>query len=193
MNLSKMKNWFDIEYLQNGNEKQKQAYNVLKETDIFSILKDYDPILVGTIPIDIDIENSDLDIVCCAADFNEIQRQILDNFSLYRNFSDNMTKDLYIANFRYDGLEIEIFTTHNPSHLQNGYRHMVIEHRILELVGKDFKKEIIRLKREGLKTEPAFGKLLDMKEPYSELLELEKLNDQELNSFIQEHYILFSD
>ncbi|QCR22318.1 DUF4269 domain-containing protein [Pontibacter sp. SGAir0037] len=58
----------NIEYLKNGNSRQKQAYCILSEKGILSKLKIFDPILVETIPIDIDIENSDLDIICCFAD-----------------------------------------------------------------------------------------------------------------------------
>ena len=57
-------NWYNIEYLLSGNHKQKTAYKILKEIDIFNILKSYNPILVGTIPINIDLDTSDLDIIC---------------------------------------------------------------------------------------------------------------------------------
>ena len=53
-----------IDYLENGNEKQKRAYKVLSKYQIFEKLKDYSPILAVTIPIEIDIEGSDLDIIC---------------------------------------------------------------------------------------------------------------------------------
>ncbi|MGV2488720.1 UNVERIFIED_CONTAM: DUF4269 domain-containing protein, partial [Bacillus mycoides] len=60
-------NFDNIEYLQHGNNRQRQAYSILTNNQILSKLKQFDPILVGTIPINIDIENSDLDIICCFA------------------------------------------------------------------------------------------------------------------------------
>lgn len=68
-------NFDNIEYLQNGNDRQRQAYSTLSDNQILPKLKRYDPILVGTIPINIDIENSDLDIICCFADKREFQNQ----------------------------------------------------------------------------------------------------------------------
>ena len=59
-----MKKFESIEYLKNGNSRQVQSYKILKSINIFNILKEFNPILVGTIPIGIDIEKSDLDIVC---------------------------------------------------------------------------------------------------------------------------------
>ena len=48
---------------------------------------------------------------------------------------------------------------------------MIIEYKILELHGEVFRQEIIKLKSKGLKTEPAFAKLLGLVgNPYEELL-----------------------
>jgi len=47
---------------------------------------------------------------------------------------------------------------------------MIIEHEILKAKGENFRLEIIKLKQNGYKTEPAFGVLLDLNEnPYLEL------------------------
>jgi hypothetical protein len=51
-----------IEYLKTGNPRQIRAYEVLIQNKIFFNLAEFDPVLAGTIPINIDIENSDLDI-----------------------------------------------------------------------------------------------------------------------------------
>ena len=57
-------NWHDIAYLQSGNERQNNAYSALNKLKILKILREYNPTLVGTIPIEIDISESDLDIIC---------------------------------------------------------------------------------------------------------------------------------
>lgn len=50
---------------------------------------------------------------------------------------------------------------------------MIIENRILNVKGVDFKEKVKKLKSDGLKTEPAFTKLLGLKGyPYTELLKL---------------------
>ncbi len=51
---------------------------------------------------------------------------------------------------------------------------MIIEHKILSSKGDEFRAEIIRLKQDGLKTEPAFAKMLGLQgNPYEELLKFE--------------------
>lgn len=172
-----MINFKDISYLNKGNKKQIESYNILTKIDIFNILKKYMPILVGTIPLGIDIENSDLDIVCQVYDFEEFKQILQDNFSAYRNFKIiNKDKDIIVCNFIENNMEIEIYASNIESDKSNGYRHMIIEYKLLKLYGKQFKEEVIKLKREGLKTEPAFAKILNLNgNPYEKLLEFEKI------------------
>ena len=68
--------FLDIEYLKNGTKKQQMAYKRLKELNIFKELSDYKPLLAGTVPIRIDIEESDLDVICEVHNF-EIFRKLL--------------------------------------------------------------------------------------------------------------------
>jgi hypothetical protein len=54
---------------------------------------------------------------------------------------------------------------------QVAYRHMVVEWNILAANDDNFRGEIIRLKKSGMKTEPAFAQLLQLDgDPYQALL-----------------------
>lgn len=181
--------WEDISYLLNGSDKQRKAYDTLKKIEIFEILRKFNPILVGTIPIDIDIENSDLDIICEVYDFYEFEEILSNHFKDIKGFnitSDNReeTKSIVVS-FVYDELIIEVFGQPLPTKKQNGYRHMIIEERLLKLGGEGLKREIINMKKEGFKTEPAFTKYLKIDgNPYIELLKLECLSDEKLLDMI---------
>ena len=52
-----MINFRDLSYLKTGNLKQQAAFHVLTKHRILENLAEFDPILVGTIPINIDIKN----------------------------------------------------------------------------------------------------------------------------------------
>lgn len=167
-----------IEYLQNGNEKQKAAFEVLTQNQVFENLVEFDPILVGTIPINIAIESSDLDIVCHWKDKNNFIEKVGHLFGNENNFVIRETeidnRESVVANFYLGAFEIEIFGQNIPSKDQNGYRHMIIEDKILRSKGENFRKEIVKLKQNGYKTEPAFGLLLGLKgNVYQELLDFE--------------------
>ena len=53
----------DIAYLRAGNPRQQAAWAALDELGVMHHLAAYDPVLIGTIPIDIDVTDSDLDRV----------------------------------------------------------------------------------------------------------------------------------
>lgn len=177
------RDWTNIGYLLNGNEKQQQSYNILMNANIFSILKEYSPILVGTIPLEIDIEKSDLDIICEVYNFYEFEKLIKNSFQKYENFNINKINEnqVIVANFFIREFEIEIYGQAIPTKEQYGYRHMIIEDKILKLGGNKLKKEIINLKRNGMKTEPAFAKYLNLNgNPYEELLKLENMSNRDI-------------
>ena len=170
-----MINFLDIGYLKSGNERQKKAYQVLTVNSILEKLNIYTPILVGTIPINIDIETSDLDIICDVRDTENFKRDLLKHFELQRYFvmAENKKLNALKANFLIDGFEIEIFGQNIPTTEQNAYRHLVIEHQLLLEKGEHFRLQIIDLKKQGYKTEPAFAELLGLDgDPYEVLLDL---------------------
>ncbi|WP_265129914.1 DUF4269 domain-containing protein [Chryseobacterium oranimense] len=167
-----------LDYLQSGNERQKRAYEVLTKYKVFEKLKPYSPVLAGTIPIGIDIESSDLDIIC------EVDLSFEEDFLNYIMSSrlipadaevkvENVTIDgekSIVINFMLEEFPIEIFGQNKTVLTQNAYQHMMAEYRILKEKGEDFKYKIIELKKQGIKTEPAFGLLMDLKNPYKDLL-----------------------
>lgn len=173
-----------FEYLSTGNYRQKRCFDLLIRYGILNALKNYSPVVVGTIPIGIDIECSDVDIACYVLDFNAFLTVLNNNFSIYESFFLNYDsyKNIVVCSFIIDNQAIEIFACDIPVEKQNGYRHMVLEYRILKLLGYEFREKIVELKSSGLKTEPAFGRLLGMKSDdiFSELLELENYSDKRI-------------
>lgn len=167
-----------IDYLKEGNDKQKRAYEVLTKYRIFEILSCYSPILAGTIPIEIDIEGSDLDIICevdlrFEEDFlDEIMFSKLIPFEIDVKVENLIIKGekCIVLNFTLEEFPIEIFGQNKPTTEQNAYRHMIAEYKILQEKGEEFKQKIIELKKQGIKTEPAFGLLLNLENPYEDLL-----------------------
>lgn len=165
-----------IDYLKDGNERQKKAYEILTKHRVFDKLKDYSPILAGTVPIEIDIKGSDLDLIFevdlkCEQDF-------LDDLLFCQLIPHDVEVEYPIVNgekcmtlnFMLEGFPIEIFGQNKPTKQQNAYLHMMAEYKILKEKGEEFKQRIIELKKQGIKTEPAFGILLGLENPYEDLL-----------------------
>ncbi|WP_237458547.1 DUF4269 domain-containing protein [Pontibacillus yanchengensis] len=164
--------------LQIGNEKQKKAYEAIRKLGIVRDLSAFHPIICGTIPIGIDVEASDLDIVCEVEDFDLFEQMVV---HLYKKRKGFRVKRLTVkgidsvkVNFFWEGLEFELFGQSVPSYLQPAFQHMVIEHYIM---GKTphIRAQVINLKTKGYKTEPAFCKVLELEgDPYEALLQYGK-------------------
>jgi len=171
-------NFENISYLKTGNDTQRNAYTVLTSYSILEKLKMFTPILVGTIPIDIHIESSDLDIICYYEDKSHFKQLIINNFNSFTNFklweSETLLPTAIVVNFIIEGFEIEIFGQNIPTKQQNAYRHMLIEYKLIQEYGEGFRQKIINLKQKGYKTEPAFAMELGLNgDPFEALLKLE--------------------
>lgn len=168
-------NFKNIDYLKVGNCKQVEIYYLLKNHKLLEILKDHNPIIVGTIPIEIDIENSDVDIILETKNFESLKKLLIQNFLNYNDFKLRISgKNIIVCNFTIDRTPIEIYSENKVTDQQFSYLHMIKEYEILKSKGPDFKEKIIELKKAGLKTEEAFCKLLKISgNPYIELLHYE--------------------
>ncbi|MBB6129437.1 DUF4269 domain-containing protein [Mucilaginibacter lappiensis] len=165
----------DIRYLARGSPRQQQAYQLFTQYPLMKLLQKFDPILAGTIPINIDIENSDLDIICCFNSKADFKNAIALAFSDFEGFQLTDTvinqQETIVAAFSVDGWPVEVFGQYIPTRQQNAYKHMIVEYLLLEHYGESFRQQVIELKKQGYKTEPAFARLLGLNaDPYLELL-----------------------
>ncbi|MFD3261500.1 DUF4269 domain-containing protein [Paenibacillus lentus] len=163
-----------ISYLEFGSPVQRQAFKAINKLNIVHNMAQYTPVLCGTIPISIDVRNSDLDIIMEVYDFENFKEDVT---LLYGNLPGFLLHESVIkgtptitANFRYGGFEFELFAQPRPIEHQNAYLHMLVEHHLL-MTNPHLRTEIIRLKERGIKTEPAFAQVLGWNgDPYDELL-----------------------
>lgn len=171
-----------IDYLRFGNDSQKRAYSAIKNLGIMHNLSEYEPILCGTVPLGINLADSDLDIIMNVAEINSFEKKVT---TLYGNQQDFKLKKLSIrnirvikANFMFEGFEFELFGQAQPVKEQYAYLHMIIENSIMKY-SPSIRNEIIKLKEQGLKTEPAFCELLGLGniDPYVALLEYGKCKE----------------
>ncbi|MCC2377715.1 DUF4269 domain-containing protein [Bacillus wiedmannii] len=163
-----------ITYLQSGNEKQQKVYDVLNKLNIMEDLILYSPVLCGTIPIRIDTLQSDLDIVMEVHNFDVFEQEMRSLYGSYKGFKIQKKKikttESIKVNFEFEGFKFELFAQPKPVRNQNAYRHMIVEHMLL-IQHPHIREEILRLKENGLKTEPAFAQVLNIDgDPYDELI-----------------------
>ncbi len=169
----------NVSCLQFGNKKQKKVYLAIINLGIMDSLSEFNPTLCGTVPIGIDITGSDLDIIMEVYDSDRFENKVT---TLYRDTENFKIKRLLIrevpvvkANFIFDGFEFELFGQPQPIKKQYAYLHMIIENYIIKEF-PNIKTEVISLKKQGFKTEPAFCEVLrlESEDPFESLLEYGK-------------------
>lgn len=168
-------NFFFIDYLKWGSPQQQAVYNLLTAHKILYYLRDFTPVVVGTFPLDIAIDSSDIDIACSFDDLQAFQQLVREHFQTYHGFTEvvftQRSQLAYVVNFTIDHFPVEIFAQTIPVTAQYGYRHLCIEYEILQKKGELFKEKVKAYKRAGMKTEPAFANLLQLEgDPYESLL-----------------------
>lgn len=184
-------NWKDIRYLQAGSPAQQAAHATLQQHAVLAALQGYDPILIGTFPLDIAVTGSDLDIICEVHDCAEFSRRVSQHFSHCPAYAFRQTRRgqprSWVASFYLGAFEIELFGQSLPTEQQHGYRHLVVEARLLAAGGAALRQKVTQLKAQGMKTEPAFAQLLALPgDPYQALLTLETYSAPQLRRLVEQ-------
>ena len=156
---------------------------VLSELRLLERIRKFQPIVIGTPPLGIDVETSDIDIACSADDLHDFSETIESGFSKLVVECKHMRvrgEPTACARLRSKGWDIELFCQAVPVEQQSGVRHFEIERRLLNLI-PDLRPRVLLLKKQGLKTEPAFAQLLGLSgDPYEAMLKLESAGNEEL-------------
>ena len=186
-------NWRDLTYLLRGTATQKAAYRALEALQIFPRPRPFAPVLAGTVPLDIDVPGSDLDVVCHAKDVSAFAQRLHETFGhcadfvLRREILDGLPA--VIGSFAFQGFPVEIFGQPCPVARQAAFRHLVVEDRLLRYGGEEMREKIRRLKSQGFKTEPAFAVAFGLAgDPYHTLLRLEELSEEQLKAVLTQDF-----
>lgn len=171
----------------------------LDQRSIWGRLAPCDPAVVGTIPLGIDHPASDIDILCHVADpaaFVGFCQQAFAEFKpdgRLRPTTENVGPaavvrfDLDVGT---DVEHVEIFATNKPVIEQFGFRHMVVEARLLAVAGDALIREIKDRKQADEKTEPAFAAALGLSgDPYLALNKLFPLGPDDVAALCRKYNI----
>jgi phosphoglycolate phosphatase-like HAD superfamily hydrolase/predicted metalloenzyme YecM len=142
-----------------GTNRQQSAWRAIQTLPALDLLGPWR--LAGTIPLNIETPDSDLDIICCVADLDQWSELVAQHFSALREFRIKRTeiggRPTGVARFIFDNFKWEIFAQTQHLHEQRAIVHLVVEDWLLQLGGALARDSIRTLKTAGLATEPAFA------------------------------------
>jgi len=182
-------NWRDISYLRKGITKQRDVYEAVVALGILDSLSSFDAVLVSTICVGFDTEESDLDFICRFHSLARFEAVLKSEFGDYKDFVIRRRKpdgSEIVASFCFRSFLFEVFGSRVPVERQNAYRHLSVMRRLAEIGGQGFRNRVRAKKRTGLKTEPAIATLLGLEgDPFEAVLLLENAQDSTLRRLIR--------
>lgn len=159
-------------------EKRPEFYSLLTDKGILKALSPWQPLLSGSMPLQLDIEKSDLDILLQAESLEGIEAKISAvlaplGFRIQWFRSNSKQGECVVGTLKQGTQEIELFVSTVPVLNQHSHRHLLSEFCYLVKHGPAIRRALIEWKREGLTTEEAFAKVLKLPgNPYDVLLDL---------------------
>ncbi len=181
------KYFIEREYQKSPTDVQKRALEGLSKLNLFHDLKEFKPVFAGTIPLDIDIQSSDINIICEVTEFIRYQTRLRECFERQKNFIITETYNAVARNStcRFDAhtFRVEIHGEKKTIQKQNLFQYLIAEAKLLEIGGDAARAEIRRIKRNGHKTEPAFAEYFKIKgNAFDELVKLSTLSVEEIKT-----------
>jgi hypothetical protein len=79
---------------------------IMQEIGIIQNLAPYEPLWVGSIPIDVHVENSDVDIICCMKE--GLEETIRSHFSHLAGFRIRKSQRCLICSFIFKGASFDL-------------------------------------------------------------------------------------
>lgn len=160
----------------------------LRVTSLLDALTGFDPHIAGTPPLGLDLPGSDIDILCHAPDPAAFAAHVWNRLSDHTEFALRQWADTsgpVIATFHAHGWWFEIFGSAEPVGTQAGWRHFMVERRLLAAGGNALRNRVMMLRHQGLKTEPAFAAALGLGgNPYDAILQLENRSGADLRRLV---------
>ena len=160
----------------------------LAQCGVLKVLAQFDPHVAGTPPLELDLPGSDIDVLCFTPNVHLFIDAVWHAFSEAPEFTAKQWVDgprPVIASFTAMDWRIELYGEGIPVEQQRGWRHFLVERRLLDLGGNDFRLTVLALRQSGMKTEPAFAVALNLRgDPYLTLLDLSEQDDETLISVL---------
>jgi hypothetical protein len=160
----------------------------LADSGVLDRLARFDPRIAGTLPLGVSLASSDIDILCHAPEPNDVAdclwqwRDRLPALTLRRWTSEARP---LVATFSVGDWPVEVFASPVEVDRQEGWRHFIVEERLLRLAGAPLRERVMSLRRAGAKTEPAFATVLGLSgDPYEALCRLSHVSDEELHDML---------
>ncbi|MDH5630274.1 MAG: DUF4269 domain-containing protein [Gammaproteobacteria bacterium] len=165
--------------------RKQQAKAALEACHVMDLMDSFSATVVSTIWVGLDTDKSDIDLLFQYQDREDFIRDCKQYFSQHEQFIVKHKKDCVIVRFIFHDFLFELYASQIPVEKQPAHIHFQVMKRLSELGGEALRRSIVTLKHQGLKTEPAIAKLLNLSgDPYEQVMKLADCSDESLSELI---------
>jgi predicted metalloenzyme YecM len=173
-------------------ERNHKVFQALINSEILNRCRRYSPLIAGSFPLGVETLDSDVDVLLCSDDLDEALDHLKNcfdsypDFAIYQSTPVDSGSEFGMVRFLADEVIFEIYVESTETLRQRAYRHFQVEERLLKLGGSDFRGRIMEFRKNGLKTELAFGAALKLKgDPYLKLIEMHSWSEGQLLALLE--------
>lgn len=161
---------------------------VLDESRVLERLAAFDPHVAGTFPLGLNVVGSDIDVLCHAHDVAAFAEAVWSAYAYLEHFALMQwccAPHALIARFTLGGVAFELFGGADPVVQQAAWQHFEVERHLLDMGGEPFYRAVMSERARGLKTEPAFAKVLGLSgDAFNQMLMLALLDECDLRAWL---------
>ncbi len=172
-------------------ENQKNLLHHLDaaSSNFFNVFKKYHPLISGSVPLNISLPSSDIDIIFEVQDLKLLGQELANFFKEFSpavTFKSLRSADSVIVRFKAFDFKFECVGQKKSVFQILAHQHLLIESRLLNICGESARSNIQVLKAQGIPTEVAFGMYFKMEgDPYVELFNMNQWSEGQLLQFVQ--------
>lgn len=154
------RNWYDYTVIRDGSPRQMRAYSVVfDELMVFLHMKPYKPVWVGSYPLGIDAETSDINILLEPEQLRVFLVDVRKHYGHHDDFklvwkAINKTPTI-VARFQVKGFWVDMFAQCRPLNEQDAFVQMLMTARLLAIGGDEACEGIRQNKTNGQNTPDA--------------------------------------
>ncbi len=170
-------------------EENSRVHEALQDAGVLRDLRSKNPLVVGTFPLGLSLESSDVDVLLAAADLGTLAKDLEQLYGLRPGFflehrSVNERPTL-ICRFTQGGVRFELFAQNQEPVQQDAFRHYLAQERLLKLGGEELRQRVLHLRSAGTKTEAAFCQALKLTgDPFQRMLEVQRLGTGQVRALV---------
>ena len=164
-------------------EKNQRVIEFLDSSQLLSKLAKYTPCLSAEVALGIEPLGLNLKILFCAQEIETFENEVVGLFGRQKNYSNkrnSQEEESVLISFKWQELTVEFNCSTTQVFAQRDNKILLTEGRILKLGGEKLKNAIGELRTAGIQNEAAFGEILNLKQPHTDLLKLSMLTDLEI-------------